>query len=519
MFKPAFLTAVTHVRHYRASADKMYTGMAGEGGLNSSGQKDDGGTRFVRNSIFLISIELFAKLLGLVLFMLMARVLGASEIGLYESAIAIAGFFGLAVQFGFERMVQREVGRDPSLLFSHLREINLIKLIFSLLSLGAMWAVLALLGVEDLQTAMMVACFTFLYTFLQFNNALFRGVSRPEFEVLSRIVYSVLQLLLGLFALYSGWGLAGVVSMQLIAVGVSVIFAMGVIERIGERVPFSLGWKRLTRHLKAAAPFAALLVVLYFGNQINVVFLAMLSPREEVGYFAAVRRLFDNMTLIPAAITGAFLPVMSRLYCTSIGRFNRTLRFTVKYLFVISAPIAAGSIIVAGPLTVFLYKQEFAPAALTLQILMSSLVFSFWNVASSSLLISRNREHVLIWLFAAGGAINIACNLVFIPWLGHNGAALAVLTTQAIQFAISYFAALRRYLHARHLLALVAGPFACLAVMSAATWAALQFNLWLAILAGIVVYPAALLISGAANRNDLDRLSKIMKERSAATGG
>ena len=486
--------------------------------MDPKGQTDDGGTRFVRNSIFLISIELFAKLLGLLLFMLMARVLGASEIGLYESAIAIAGFFGLAVQFGFDRLVQREVGRDHSLLFSHYREINLIKLIFSLLALGAMWAVLALLGVEDLQTAMMIACFTFLYTFLQFNNALFRGFSRPGFEVLSRTVFSLLQLGLGLFALYSGWGLAGVVSMQLIAVGVAVMLAMGVIERIGTRVPYSIGWQRLLRHLKAAAPFAALLVVLYFGNQINVVFLAILSPREQVGYFAAVRRLFDNMTLIPMAITGAFLPVMSRLYCTSIGRFNRTLRFTLKYLFAISAPIAAGAIVVAGPLTVFLYKQQFAPAALTLQILMSSLVFSFWNVASSTLLIARNRERILIWLFAAGGLVNVICNLVFIPWLGHNGAALAVLVTQAVQFVISYFAALRRYLHVRHLLALVAGPLVCVAAMGLAAWAALQLNLWLAILTGIVVYPALLLLTRAANRKDLDRLSKIMKERSAATG-
>ena len=98
-----------------------------------------------------------------------------------------------------------------------------------------------------------------------------------------------------------------------------------------------------------------------------------------MGYLAAGLRLFDNLTLIPAAVMGAFLPVVSRYYRTSVGAFTTTVRLTLKYLFVFSAPLAVGMICLAPQLTVFLFKDTFLPTARVLQILSLALIFSFWN--------------------------------------------------------------------------------------------------------------------------------------------
>jgi len=471
--------------------------------------------RFVRNSIFLVSIELFTKLLGLILFMLMARVLGAADIGLYEGALAMAGFFALAVRLGFERLVQREVGRDTSRLYSHFREINVIKFIFAAVLLVVIWMMLTLHGTPDAQIMMMIAFFTFLISFSNFNSALFRGIGRPEFEVVVRSLFSLLNLSLGVFALYSGWGLIGVVSMQLISVGFSLVVSFAIIEKIADKVDYSWRWHTLLGHLKKAAPFAALLVVLFFGNQIKVIILALLCSRTEVGLFAAANRLFDNLTLIPMAIMGAFLPMMSRLYCTSIGRFTRTLRFTMKYLFIIAAPFAVGLMIVARPLVIVLYREHFEPSALVLQLLMPALFFSFWNCAASALLVARNREGTLIWLFAGGAVVNVIGNLVLIPVFSANGAAVAVVITQAFQCFIFGFLSLRRYLNLRILFRLIAAPAVCVAVMGVAVYFTLQINLWLAVAVGAVVYPTTLLLSGTVNKKDIESLKGMLGARIA----
>lgn len=468
---------------------------------------------FIRNSIFLVSIEVFVKFLGLILFLLMARVLGAEDIGLYESSLALAGIFVLAVGFGFDRLVQRDVGRDMTLIYSRYREINVIKLLFLIVSLLVIWLILLLQGEPQSQLVMMISLFALIMPFSTFNNALFRGIGKPEYEVAVRLIFSLLNLGLGVFALYSGWGLLGVISMQLISIIASIVAAFFIIERTSRKVGYTWRWDALPRHIKRAAPFAALLVVLFLGNQITVVMLSALVKRIDVGYFAAPRRLFDSLTLIPMAAVGSFLPVMSRLYCTSLGRFTRTLRFTLKYMFVISAPLVVGTIIVARPLMVFLFKEQFEPAASALQLMMLALVFSFWNTTATALLIARNREGMLIWLFAAGAAVHIVGNLILIPLLSYNGASLAVAITQGIQFLIFYFATLKRYTNSLGLAWMLAGPALCTALMGASVYFALPLGLWPAILIGIVVYPAALLITRSANSGDLHSLQRILSVR------
>ncbi len=475
------------------------------------GDSPDGG--FVRNSIFLISIEVFAKFLGLILFLLMARVLGAEDIGLYESSLALAGIFVLAVDFGFDRLVQRDVGRDMTLLYSRYREINVIKLLFSIVSLLVIWVIVLLQGEPQSPLVMMIALFALIMSFSTFNNALFRGIGRPEYEVAVRLVFSLLNLGLGVLALYSGWGLLGVVSMQLISIGISIAAAFLIIEGVSHKIGYSYRWNALPRHVRHAAPFAALLVVLFFGNQVNIVMLAAMAERVDVGYFAAPRRLFDSLTLIPVAAVGSFLPVMSRLYCTSLGRFTRTLRFTLKYMFVISAPLVVGTILVARPLTLFLFKEQFEPSASALQLLMLALVFSFWNTTATALLIARNRESILIWLFAAGAAVHIVGNLVLIPLFSFNGAALAVAVTQAVQFLIFYFATFRRYTSSRKFAWMIAGPALCTALMAVAVYFVLPLGMWPAILVGVIIYPAALLITRSVDAGDLRSLKRILRVR------
>lgn len=117
-------------------------------------------------------------------------------------------------------------------------------------------------------------------------------------------------------------------------------------------------------------------MALYLGNQIGIIILTAMGPKEEVGYFAAAIRLYDSLTLIPAAIMGAFLPVMSRLFTQSLAAFARTLRFTMKYLFILTAPLVVITVLLAQPIVVLLYREGFASSALALQVLGGAIFFT-----------------------------------------------------------------------------------------------------------------------------------------------
>ncbi len=349
--------------------------------------------RLIRNGIFLLAIEMVTKLLGLIFFIFLARFLGAQELGLYAYAITLANFFALVPRFGFESLVQREVGRDHTLSWQYFRALSALKgaLVLSVLLILAVVVVLTLPPVES-QVVLLIGCFVFTYSFLEFVDAFFRALERTEFEVLVRLCFSLANLSLGFFMLYSGRGLKAVVVGQLASVLTAVFIALIILRRLSTLVSGRLHLKSLWQYFISAAPFAGIVAALYFSNQMGILLLSFFADKTEVGYLAAGLRLFDNLTLIPAAVMGAFLPVVSRYYRSSIGAFTTTLRLTLKYLFIFSAPLAVGMFCLAPQLTIFLFKEAFLPTAAALQILSLALIFSFWNYLGDNVLIAQNQE-------------------------------------------------------------------------------------------------------------------------------
>ena len=217
-----------------------------------------------------------------------------------------------------------------------------------------------------------------------------------------------------------------------------------------------------------------------------------MTSQEAVGYFAAAVRLFDNLTLIPAAIMGAFLPTISRLYGTSIGAFVRTLRFTLKYLFILSAPIALVTGVLADPICRWLYGQAFVPSVLALQVLASALVFEFWNYAGDSVLIAQNRERLLLALLGIETAVQIGACLLLIPKLSYLGACWAVLVTQASHWGM-LLVALHRHLGGLAFARQLVAPALAAALMGGVLLVLADRSLTAALLLGITAYGAALL--------------------------
>jgi O-antigen/teichoic acid export membrane protein len=325
-----------------------------------------------------------------------------------------------------------------------------------------------------------------------------------------RSFFSVSNLLLGLMVLYAGWRLAGVVSSQLLSVGLAVFLGVWILRRIAPPVRSHWDRQNLKKYLAAAAPFAGILVALFFSNQIGVIILTPLAGSEEVGYFAAAARLFDALTLIPAAVMGAFLPLMSQLYVQTLGGFVRTLNFTLRYLFILTAPLVVVTIILAPKIIAFLYRQAFAPSVPALQILSGALIFSFWNCASESVLVARNRERPLLKLAWITAGIHVAANLLLIPRFSYLGACWAILATQGLYSIILFRTLLRRYLSLAGVCRLLALPALSAVLMSAALIPIRDYSLIMSIPAGLLVYLGALLALGVLSRGELNRLQGLV---------
>jgi O-antigen/teichoic acid export membrane protein len=465
--------------------------------------------RFVRNSLLLITIEMVSKVLGVLFFIVLARFLGAGNLGIFAFATALANFIVIPSRFGFEDLIQREVSRHPAGTYYYFWALGAIKGLISGLSLGIFVLCAFLWARTDPTVLTLAVAFTLVYSFMEFTNAFFRANQRAELELAVRLFFSGCNFLMGIAVLYAGYRLKGVLSTQLVSVAAGVILALFILQRVATREEYGWEWRAIWRHLATAVPFAGILVALYFSNQIGVVILSFLAGKEEVGYFATALRIFDTLTLIPAAVTGAFLPAMSLYYVQSLGAFVRTLHFTLKYLFILSAPLVVITTLLSHRIIIFLFREPFAPSIPALQILGLALVFSFWNFASQSVLVARNRERLLlafIWMVAI---VHVVTNLLLISGFSYQGACWAIFATQGIYFALLFVFSLKRYVSFRQLLQIIAVPAFSAVIMGLAVYLLRQAHLFVAILTGLGVYGGALLalrVITPADRTYLQRI-------------
>ncbi|MFZ5452613.1 MAG: flippase [Thermodesulfobacteriota bacterium] len=477
--------------------------------------------RFIRNSLLLISIEIMAKGLGVVFFIVVARFLGARDLGVFAFAVAVANFVVIPSKFGFEDLVQREVSRHPAGTYHYFLGLGAIKGLISVTSLGIFAICAVLWSRTDPAVLTLAVAFTLVYSFMEFTNSFFRANQRAELEMGVRLFFSVSNILLGITILYAGYRLKGVLSMQLASVSASVILAFFILKRLtGWEEQPEWQWRASWRKVAAAMPFAGILVALYLSNQIGVVVLNFLVDQTAVGYFASANRIFDAMTLIPAGITGAFLPVMSLYFVQCTSSFVRTLRFTLKYMFIFAVPLLVITNLLADRIIIFLYKQAFAPSIPALQILGLALVFSFWCFVGQSVLVARNRERLLlasIWVVAG---IHVAGNFLLIMGYSYLGACWAIFATQAIYCVILYAFSLRRYVSLGQLLRLIAAPALAGVVMGLAVYLLRPVHLFIVIPLGLGVYAGALFALGAITPADQSFFRRLVaaKPQVAARG-
>jgi O-antigen/teichoic acid export membrane protein len=110
----------------------------------------------------------------------------------------------------------------------------------------------------------------------------------------------------------------------------------------------------------------------------------------------------------------------------------------IKHLVILTAAVAAGTVLVAEDVIALIFGKQFLPATPVLRILIFLWVFSFFNNVQSTLLFSIGKERVQVRVMAFACVTNFILTWGLINWFGYLGAAAAsVLTEAAVVLATS----------------------------------------------------------------------------------
>lgn len=390
--------------------------------------------RIALNTVLLSATELLTRLVSLLLVILVARRLGPEMMGIYAFALTFVNLFDILVNFGLDRYIQREVGRQPELAGTLFSRVFVLKL---LIYSGCAVLILALsLTVVDGSLKRWVIWLLSLSLFFRANiassNSFFRGRQQAKYEALVVTGFRLVYGSAGVAAILSGQGLLALAGLELVAqMGACALAWWLFVRKIGN--PFHrVTWRSLLELARATWDFLLIRVVLTIFASLNMFMISFMAGDTVTGFYSAALRLCGSFDFLPEAFTGAFLPVLSRQITLGWESFGAVFRPYFKYLLVLGLGLAAVLGGMADGFILLIFGPTFKPAIPTLMIMALALALSFVNLSLSNGLIALDRERKIVWIFMAAAVLNFGLNLALIPAYQQNGAVAAGLASEVL---------------------------------------------------------------------------------------
>lgn len=289
-----------------------------------------------------------------------------------------------------------------------------------------------------------VTCF-FAILFPQMLGFL-QGLQKMRELAATSFIHTATQYLLGIFLLYMGLGLFGVLYGWLMGLVFSSLFGLILTAKFLGIFGKSHPMKPL---IKFSYPLYISSILGYVASWVDQLFILIYGGEATLGVYGwAVKAAIIPSLIISSIITSLF-PQLSELY-TRYGRDTLRRAFTTssRYAVLVGFPMFVGLAALANPAMAIFAGPEYSEAAIPLTIICLSMLFPTLGIAISSMLMAIERtktESIVTFASIFSNTIVSYIGLAYLN-LGMVGAALARLIASCVSFGLGVYALKRNNL-------------------------------------------------------------------------
>jgi len=390
------------------------------------------------NTIVTFGGMLLLKAIAFATTLVLARGLGREAYGLYSYVLSYLFFFSFVADLGVERVVTRQLAREPGRAGEILGTALVLKLGLSALALAAALVVARALGVpSEARYCIFVAGLGLPFSV----ELIFRGYFQARYQMKYAFAVAVpgsvaflgvaaicAHLQLPVYALFYG-------ALGIGLAMVTVLLMLAVRQMEGT---LRVHWKTMPLLLRDALEIGLFVVLFMAAARLDHVMLFHMRSAVDVGLYAAAVRLTEAFHLIPDAVLVTVFPLLAGTEQRAPEVFRETYRLSAKYLVALAFGFALGLTALRREVLVFFFGSDFQGAAMALAILSWSLFFSFGGAVYLNLVIAKALQRWLIAVSALAVGVNAYGIWRWIPAYGAAGAAAATLVSNAVGLACWY---------------------------------------------------------------------------------
>ncbi|WP_107039357.1 oligosaccharide flippase family protein [Brumimicrobium mesophilum] len=395
---------------------------------------------FFSNLFFIILLNLLIKPLYVFgIDIQVQNIVGSEDYGLYFSLLNFSLVLNMFLDIGVTNYNTKNTAQNPNMLTKYIGSFFGLKIM-----LGILYAIISIgfalfLGYSDKEM--------YFLSFFILNQVLvglilyirsnFSGMHMFKVDAILSVLDRLLLIIISAFLIYGHWSekpfqIEWFIYAQTFAYGATLIIGLLLTRfKIG-KIKVKANKVLSLAILRKSTPFAILILLMMLYTRMDAVMLERMLPngKEQSGIYAQGFRLLDVINMFAFLVAGLLLPIFSRLLSES-NSIKPILQMAGKFLIGVSLVVGIG-LAMNSKLTIeSIYNNNLSESSnVFFWLILCFIPLSFSHVFGT-LLTANNNLRLLNQMAIFGVILNIGLNLILIPKMEAQGAAIATIITQS----------------------------------------------------------------------------------------
>ena len=434
--------------------------------------------------------QIITSICGFIWTILMARYLGVEQYGIFGFAVSLTGILCILFDFGIGIHSVRHIATDYDSAPKYLGNAIPLKGLFSIFGFFVILIVLIIMKCDQLTitVTLLITIEQIIKKFVELMTSTFQAFEEGKFQGISNTLLNVLTFIFILIAIYTDLGLYGISLAYIIANMITLLYCYHVLTKHLTKPNYELDKDFCKMITLAAIPFAATVILSSIYYSIDMVMLENIVGSYATGIYNATYKLISILTLFYGIYSAVIFPVMSKFFKNDESILLILYEKSIKYLLLVIIPIAIATLYYSTDIIHLIYGHQYDASSSVLSILIWTVCLLFISGAGNTLLNASYKEVTVTKIYAIAAVFNVALNLILIPYLSYDGAAITTVLSDVLIVIIQSYV-IYKLGHRPNkklyidILKIITGSI----ILGIALYF-LNLNMWVALPVGIIIY-------------------------------
>ena len=388
-----------------------------------------------RQSILSLAGQIGFTFIAFLSTMYFSHVLGAEILGAYFLFLSYIGIVSIVGDGGFGGAAVKRIseGKEPNKYFTAFLLIKIIFIVPLLLLLSHLRWIFV-----DLDAAGLFDWLLILIGISAIQSIISTGIvgqGKVGVSATTEFVNNVSRVFVQVIAVFLGFEIIGLVGGLMFGIVISTFLNLRF---------FNLKLSRFgLRHLKSLSTFSFWVFLTSGGTMIYLhtdrILLGYFLGSAEVGIYQITIQLASIGMFTTTSLISVLWPKVSRWNANQeFGLIEKSFSKAITYSLILAVPMLIGGVLLGDKILYFFYGAEFARGNVVFIIILIVQMVNIFNTFFTTYLSAMDRQKDAFKVTAAAAISNVILNLLLIPIIGMEGAAIATLASMSVSAVFAY---------------------------------------------------------------------------------